>query len=177
MVGRKETVSVLNNTLIQIVKLLNTNNIDKWFICYGTLLGLVRENNCINGDDDIDIIIHKSHYDTVKNILILNNFELTYSFGINNSRYILKTVPMDHKYSSIDIYFGEFGDDYVFDLWNKLKINNCYLDKTNQTFVKANWAGQTLYLPNNYTRILANRYGEDWKIKKDKKIPQSMTDL
>lgn len=177
MVGRKETVTVLNNTLIQVVKLLNNNNINKWFVCYGTLLGLVRENNCINGDDDVDIIIHKCHYDTVKAILIMDNFELTNNYGINNSRYILKTNPVNQKYSSIDIYFAEFGDDYVFDLWNKLKITNCFLDKNNQTFQKANWAGQTLYLPNNYIKILANRYGDDWKTKKDEKIPQSMTYL
>ena len=60
-----------------------------WFVCYGTLLGLVRENSCI--DDDIDIIIEKSNYDIIKKILIENNFDLDYSFGIKDSKHIIKT--------------------------------------------------------------------------------------
>ena len=36
---------------------------------------------------------------------------------------------------------------------------------------------QTVYFPNNYERILENRYGKDWKIKQDRKIPQTMKEL
>ena len=75
MVSKKESSEILNKTLLTIVTLLNDNNIKKWFVCYGTLLGLVRENSCIDNDDDIDIIIHKSNYDIVRKILIENNFK------------------------------------------------------------------------------------------------------
>ena len=54
--------ATFKSLILFIVTLLNDNNIDKWFVCYGTLLGLVRENSCIDNDDDIDIIIEKGHY-------------------------------------------------------------------------------------------------------------------
>ena len=55
MAGKKLPANVLNNTLLAIIKLLNDNNINRWFVCYGTLLGLVRENSCIDNDDNITI--------------------------------------------------------------------------------------------------------------------------
>ena len=48
----------LNNGLKQIVKDLDEYKINNWFIGYGTLLGIVINNSCIN-NDDIDIIIDK----------------------------------------------------------------------------------------------------------------------
>ena len=72
---------------------------------------------------------------------------------------------------------GNYNNENVKDLWNNLTIKDCYLDIENKTFIEKKWNGQTIYYPNNYERILLNRYGEDWKIKIDKKIPQTMTDL
>lgn len=176
MVGRKETSEKLNKTLLFLITLLNNNNIKEWFVCYGTLLGLVRENSCIDNDDDIDIIIEKSNYDIVKKILIENNFKLTYNYGIKNSKYIIKTNSTS-DYCSIDIYMGEYNNKNIKDLWNKLNINDCFLDTENKTFIEKKWNGQNIYYPNNYEKILFNRYGKDWKIKQDKKIPQTMKEL
>jgi phosphorylcholine metabolism protein LicD len=176
MVGRAQTSEKLNRTLLFIITLLNDNNIKNWFICYGTLLGLVRENSCIDGDDDVDIIVDKYYYDSLKKILIENNIKLDYGHGINDSKNILKTVETP-EYASIDIYMGDFNDENVFDKWNGLNIKDCYLDKKNKTFIEKNWNGQNVYYPNNSERILFNRYGNDWNIKKNKKIPQTMKDL
>ncbi len=176
MAGRKETSEKLNKTLLFLITLLNNNNIKNWFVCYGTLLGLVRENSCIDKDDDIDIIIEKSNYDIIKKILIKNNFKLEYGCGIMNSKHIIKTKATS-DYSSIDIYMGDYNNKNVKDLWNKLTIKDCFLDTKNKTFIEKKWNGQNIYYPNNYERILINRYGKDWKIKKDKKIPQTMKEL
>lgn len=176
MVGKQESSEKLNKTLLFIITLLNDNNISNWFICYGTLLGLVRENSCIDKDDDIDIIIEKSNYNTVKNILTKNNFEFHYNYGIKNSKLIIKTRS-SFDYTSIDIYMGEFNNKNVRDLWNKLTIKDCFLDTENTKFIEKKWNEQTVYYPNNYERILINRYGKDWKIKKNKKIPQTMKEL
>tara|TARA_B100001057_G_C22683453_1_gene884693 strand:+ start:134 stop:667 length:534 start_codon:yes stop_codon:yes gene_type:complete len=177
MVGRKETSEKLNKTLLFLITLLNNNNIKEWFVCYGTLLGLVRENSCIDNDDDIDIIIEKSNYDIVKKILIENNFKLIYNYGIENSKYIIKT-NYTSDYCSIDIYMGEYTNNKnIKDLWNNLTINDCFLDTENKTFIEKKWNGQNIYYPNNYEKILFNRYGKEWKIKQDKKIPQTMKEL
>jgi phosphorylcholine metabolism protein LicD len=177
MAGTKETSEKLNKTLLFLITLLNNNNIKNWFVCYGTLLGLVRENSCIDNDDDIDIIIEKSNYDIIKKILIENNFKLEYGYGIEKRKlYIIKTKSSS-DYSSIDIYMGDYSNENVKDLWNKLTIKQCFLDTENKTFIEKKWNGQNIYYPNNYERILINRYGKDWKIKKDKKIPQTMKEL
>ena len=175
MAGTKETSEKLNKTLLFLITLLNNNNIKNWFVCYGTLLGLVRENSCIDNDDDIDIIIEKSNYDIIKKILIENNFKLDYHYDIEDSKYIIKTKTTS-DYSSIDTYRGDYNEN-VKDLWNKLTIKDCFLDTENKTFIKKKWNGQNIYYPNNYERILINRYGKDWKIKKDKKIPKTMKEL
>ena len=172
MAGKKQTSKKLNRTLLFLITLLNDNNIKNWFVCYGTLLGLVRENSCIDKDDDIDIIIEKSNYDIVKKILIENNFEFVYE----NRKHIIKTKDTS-DYSSIDIYMGDYINKDVKDLWNKLTIKDCFLDTENKTFIEKKWNEQNIYYPNNYERILINRYGKDWKIKKDKKIPQTMKEL
>ena len=175
--GISQSSTKLNKTLLFLITLLNNNNIKKWFVCYGTLLGLVRENSCIDNDDDIDIIIEKSNYDIIKKILIENNFELDYNYGIKDSKNIIKTNATS-DYSSIDIYMGDYNNNKnVKDLWNNLTIKDCFLDTENKTFIEKKWNKQNIYYPNNYERILFNRYGKDWKIKKDKKIRQTMKEL
>lgn len=171
MAGKKESAEKLNKTLLFLITLLNDNNIKKWFICYGTLLGLVRENSCIDQDDDIDLIIDKNNYDTVKKILVDNKFILNLSGSLKNSKNIIKTKDTA-DYASIDIYMGKFDDKHVVDLHNRLTITNCYLDIQNKTFVEKEWNEQKIYFPNNYEKILINRYGNDWNIKKNKKIPE-----
>ena len=175
MAGTKETSEKLNKTLLFIITLLNDNNIKNWFVCYGTLLGMVRENSCINNDDDIDIIIEKSNYDIIKKILIENNFELFYGSGINNSKSIIKTKS-NNDYASIDIYMGYYNNKNVTDLWNGLIIKDCFLDTDNKTFIEKKWNGQKIYYPNNYERILINRYGNKWKIPGGK-VRQTMKEL
>lgn len=178
MSGEKSTSEKLNKTLLFLINLLNNNNIKNWFVCYGTLLGLVRENSCIDNDDDIDIIIEKSNYDIIKKILIENNFKLEPNIKKCKLKfkYIIKTQSTS-DYSSIDIYMGDYNNKNVKDLWNNLTINDCFLDTENKTFIEKKWNGQNIYYPNNYERILINRYGKDWKIKKNKKIPQTMKEL
>jgi hypothetical protein len=169
MTGKKTSSTILNDTLSCVVKLFNDNNVDKWFICYGTLLGLIRENSCIDGDDDIDIITDKNNYDKIKQILTDNNFTLTYGYKIGKSRNILKTKETK-KFCTMDIYMADFNDTNVYDLWNRLTISDCYLDNSQQNFIKYIWNEDTLFLPNNSERILTNRYGK-WQVKNTKKFP------
>ena len=86
MAGSKVNKDILNKTLSFIIKLLNDNNIKNWFIGYGTLLGIVRDNSCIDKDDDIDIIMDKNNYDIIKNLLIQHNISFQYNFNNNLTR-------------------------------------------------------------------------------------------
>jgi hypothetical protein len=167
--GKRASKEILNKTLEFISKLLNKNSINDWFIGYGTLLGIIRENSCIDGDDDIDIIINKIYYDTIKSLLIANDFKIEYGYGINDSKNILKTKERE-GYSSIDFYMVDVDNNGNFnDKWNGVIWSNCYNDK--KKLIKYNWNTIELQIPNNYKSKLINRYGDTWYIKQNTKGP------
>ena len=169
MSGSKTKQEKLNNTLYFLLTLLNNNNIKDWFIGYGTLLGIIRNNSCIDGDDDVDIICNINNYDLIKDLLSKNEFIFEYGYGINNSRKILKT-KQTKKYVSIDFYMAEINDNGNFrDDWERVVWSNCYID--NKKLIEYVWKDIILYLPNNYEQKLINRYGENWKIPQNNKGP------
>lgn len=169
MAGKKNNKILLNKTLIFIIKLLNDNNIMNWFIGYGTLLGIVRENSCIDGDDDIDIIIDKCNYNIIKKILIENNIEIEYGYGINNSKNILKT-KCNNNYCSVDFYMASIDKNGNFnDIWENVIWSECYNEK--KELIQYIWNKNILYLPFNYEIKLINRYGKNWKIPQNNKGP------
>lgn len=169
MAGIKNTQNKLNNTLIFIIKLLNDNNINNWFIGYGTLLGIVRENSCINRDDDIDIIIDKSNYNVIKQLLIKNDIIIEYGYGIKNSTNILKTKENNH-YCSVDFYMATIDEKGNFnDKWENVIWSECYNE--NNELIKYMWNENILYLPFNYEKKIINRYGKNWRIPQNNKGP------
>ena len=144
---------------------------------------MVRENSCIDGDDDIDIITDKNNYDIIKEILKENNIQV-YTGGYNEKCFnaaikkrikqkkIIKTKPTSEYV--VDIYMGDFKDGNVYDMWNCLTIKDCFLDKEKETFIENTWNGQKIYYPNDYERILLNRYGRTWTKKINRKVGQTM---
>ena len=155
--GNLNSKEKLNKTLLTIIKILNDNNIKNWFVGYGTLLGIVRENSCIEGDDDNDIICDINNYDKVKLILAKNGF----TFQDRGSKYILKTNETD-SYSSVDFYMSEVDNVGNFkDNWEHVTWSNCYTSDTK--LIEYQWNGSILYLPNNFITKLRNRYGENWR--------------
>ena len=129
MAGKKTSKKKLNNTLMFIIKLLNDNNIKNWFIGYGTLLGIIRENSCINGDDDIDIITDESNYDIIKKLLIERNIVIEYGRKIGKRKEILKTKNNKH-YCSVDFYMASIDKKGNFnDKWENVIWSECYNEK------------------------------------------------
>jgi len=78
-----------------------------WFIGYGTLLGIIRENSYIDGDDDIDIIIDKSNYNVIKQLLIEYDIEIEYGYEIGKSTNIKKK---NNEYCSVDFYMASIDE-------------------------------------------------------------------
>jgi phosphorylcholine metabolism protein LicD len=177
MVGRQIPKNILDNTLLFICDLLNKHNIKDWFICYGTLLGIIRENGCINNDDDIDIITSKKNYEKILKIIKDNGFQIERRYGVDDSKDIIKTkeviINNVTKYASIDIYMADIKGNDVYDIWNKIKIKDCYMNK----FQTIKWKNKILYLPYNSKKILKNRYGNSWNIPLNKKIEQTMNEI
>lgn len=168
MSGNNNNREKLNNTLLFILRLLNKNNITDWFIAYGTLLGIIRENSCIEGDDDIDIIIDKNHYDLLKEILINNGFKIETGFRIKNSKLILKTKDTE-SYCSVDFYMAEINKKkgMFTDHWERVIWSNCYNEENK--LIEYIWNDETLYIPFDYEKKLIGRYGKDWNTPQNNK--------
>tara|TARA_B110000285_G_C14739892_1_gene430262 strand:- start:102 stop:632 length:531 start_codon:yes stop_codon:yes gene_type:complete len=169
MAGKTNGKELLNKTLLFILKLLNENNINNWFIAYGTLLGIIREDSCIQGDDDIDIVMDKNNYDILKQLLMENGFEMEYGHTIGKSRDIIKTKD-NEKYCTIDFYMAAVDSIGNFDdRWENVVWSKCYDD--NKKLIHRIWKGTDLYLPFNYETKIINRYGESWKVPQNTKGP------
>jgi len=76
MAGKSLEKDLLNNTLVIVADILNLHLNNKWFIGYGTLLGIHRENSCIQNDDDVDILIDIKDKDKVYKALKDAGFEI-----------------------------------------------------------------------------------------------------
>jgi len=167
MVGIANTKQKLDRTLVRIASLLGTTC--RWFIGYGTLLGIVRGDSCIEGDDDVDILVDAQDYEKIKTMLIENHFKITYDHGIGTSKHILKTTGSD-EFASVDFYCANINDSGDFhDVWEKVVWSDCF-DARGELLQKK-WKEVILYLPNNSETKLENRYGKKWKIPQNNKGP------
>lgn len=144
----------LNRTLEKVCDILNKHDISDWFIAFGTLLGIVRDNNCIKGDDDLDIMIHHDYQD-LRSVFEKEGFTFTSEFGIKNSDTILKTEPCD-KYGSVDFYIAILEGENYFTAWQNVEFQNIEIE------VKA-WKSTHINLPKNSEMILEKLYGSTWQ--------------
>ncbi len=74
----------LDKTLLQVVQILNKHKINYW-ICHGTLLGLVRDKKIISNNSDIDIAIWKNDH-VKKKIIKIFFLSLLTSFSKDTFR-------------------------------------------------------------------------------------------
>lgn len=159
MGGESTSKEKLNRTLEKVCGILNENNVSDWFIFFGTLLGITRENSCIEGDDDLDIMIDYS-YEELRSIFEKEGFSFVEDKVIKNPSTILKTKQCD-KYASIDFYIcetNEAGDFYT--PWHRV------LATQSRPIRSKRWRSVILNLPNSYLEKIIAMYGEDWKIPK-----------
>jgi hypothetical protein len=161
MAGFKAKSSDLNTVLLHIIKLLNKYNICNWFIGYGTLLGIIRNNSCIENDDDIDIIIDINEKNKLDKLC--TDLKPQYIYKRNNFYKIevLKGQP------TIDFYLSNVIKDN-----NKINYNDSWENviwSDVMPFVKHEWKDVVLNIPNNAELKLISRYGDDWKTPKQSK--------
>jgi phosphorylcholine metabolism protein LicD len=161
--GEKQPSVVLNKTLKHIVLLLEKYNISDWFLGYGTLLGIVRNNSCIKHDDDIDIIINRMKKNDLHQLAKENKFKVTLQKG----NYFLRFEHPD--YAPIDFYLAKVEDTTFIDTWENTRWTDVY------PLVKKKWKGVTLQLPRHYLKNLKNRYGSTWRTPKKTKGVHSRT--
>lgn len=154
MGGSPRKKQLLNKTLVFIANVLNSLNV-KWFIGYGTLLGIVRSQSCIYNDDDIDIICSYKNYTTLIHLGIQYDF---------NVLIYPRVVRFENSmFSPIDFYCADIEDGNFNDKHENVIWTNCY------PLIRKKWHNTILNLPNDYETKLARRYGDDWKTPKKSK--------
>ena len=162
MAGKKTDKEKLNRTLEVVANVLHEENINDWFIFFGTLLGIVRENSCIEGDDDLDIMIN-CDYQQLRNALEKKGFDFMEGhYGIKNPDTILKSHPTQ-EFGSVDFYMcnvNESGDFYT--PWHRVNASE------SKPFITKEWRSTILNLPNGYLQKIISMYGKDWEIPRSK---------
>lgn len=94
------------------------------FIFYGTFLGVTREQDLIDGDDDIDILAPIENrniiFQKIKNI---DYFEIKFEKKCNKFDFFLQVdSSINERNSLIDFYFYENNpiNNFIIDRWNFL---------------------------------------------------------
>ena len=158
-----------------IVKILNDTSISYW-LDFGTLLGIVRENDIIWGDLDCDICVR-------------NDKQLEYNLIGLSARLNSYGYRFVHLGSMCRIYFSSiFPDNLLFKYiigYCDIYINN--IDLENQIYIGAThkqmgtsnipmgyigtpiavlWNKTPVFIPEKYHETLTWRYGEDYMVPK-----------
>lgn len=145
---------------------------------FGTLLGIYRENDFIQYDDDIDMLLDikylsddllislKEHGFNFSNIFVASDFK-----GCQ--------LPMTYKGLTCDIYFSYLDDMSQSHIYLPLAIEghdwsfsqdlNLFMAKEiiipfDNHFISYKFKGKEIKIPNNTTEILKSLYGEDFLI-------------
>ena len=102
--------------LKKIITILNNNNID-YFVLYGSLLGLIREGELLENDDDIDILVHTDNIDHTLQLMKNHNMPIKTSYA--NKIFIHESKD----YGKIEIYRYVVEGKELIDVWTKQALN------------------------------------------------------
>lgn len=155
-------VEVATENLLLLKKVFDQNKIDFW-LCFGTLLGAVREQSLIPYDTDIDIcVFQKDMQKIIEMIPELEEMGLKL-IRVNHEKNLISFMRKDEY---IDIYiFGESRKNLVFKEWrmgNTFRIKYKYFRR----FSKVEFLGEKFLVPDKYKQFLREFYGKDWRIPK-----------
>jgi len=171
--GEKFKESSFKN-LVDLKNLFEKENIKYWIEC-GLLLGLYREGDMINGDeDDVDISIPIEYVNQFTNNLSEIK-KLGFSIRrINYSKKGIITAIALRRISRVDIHIIATKNNIVYFQMYKIKHTiskwgvYVYPSKLFNPLGEIDWNGEKFPCPNNIKEYLIVRYGKDWKINKMK---------
>ena len=152
--------------LISISKMLKTI---QHFVFYGTLLGLTRENNIIDGDDDVDFLVDIKDKKKLINIMTKSK---SFQFNRKNSNkyFIQYSLKKNNLETFIDFYFykNDFSKNYIIERHNFLSnISNpnyaLHIPKQNIFPVVKNKKFKLVSIPKHPEKICEYLYGRNWK--------------
>lgn len=152
--------------LLDVSEILNKNSID-YSVFYGTALGIQRNNDILDHDDDVDFIINSSKINEVKTILSSAGFSPSvFSHGI----FLQMTRVLDGTLTYVDFYsYTQINEDTLMDMWNFRGIINSqkthlYFDKSMLLPTKEhNFQNKIIRVPNDINLTCEFLYGTRYK--------------
>lgn len=130
----------------------------------GTLLGIIREDDFIAHDEDMDFAIKLNDYSpNLIEELLKNDFKFELSLGKLEKCYELRFRKRNIQ---VDFFLMYDKKDYecAYSYDNKGNIYEGRYNKFN--LINYNFKGITIKIPNNPENFLEQQYGVDWKIPK-----------
>ena len=154
---------VLRKLSREVINMLNTYKVEYW-ADFGTLLGIVRDQDIILGDTDVDLSI----IETPENIE-----KLDYCTQLKFRWFNLKRDENRRSYTAYFKWLPARADIYVYRLNAKKEMyEGCegpFSDIPVELFKKIDyiqWGLLNVSIPINYAEFLTYRYGKNWMIPK-----------
>ena len=158
-----------SQSLKNIVNVLNNSQL-RWGVTFGTLLGLIRDKNPIEGDDDIDIVISVQDKSELLKILKKNDYRV-----LMNHEYFVQVEHNEHviadyylykndikfttkDYAVVDFYLYKEYVNETYDIcipWEQFPIKFYPIKKIE-------WNGLFVNIPQDSIKVLEDFY-ESWK--------------
>jgi len=147
------------------------------FVFFGTLLGLVREKNLIEGDDDIDFYVNINEREKLISILKLNFIVVDETLSVNKNKSFLQVFRFynDVKFI-IDFYFYDANKDKfnIIEKWNfeggtHIQSKHLRIPKIFIYPIKSNMInGHQFFFPSQPVLLCEFLYGPNWNVKMKK---------
>jgi len=147
------------------------------FVFFGTLLGLVREKNLIEGDDDVDFYVNMNEREKLISILKLNFIVVDETLSVNKNKSFLQVFRFYNNVKFIiDFYFYDSNKDKfnIIEKWNfeggtHIQSKHLRIPKIFIYPIKSNMInGHQLFLPSQPVLLCEFLYGPNWNLKMKK---------
>lgn len=145
-------------------------NINFW-LEFGTLLGVIREDNFLRNDEDLDLGAYFSDAEKIRKFLVSSGFKKKYDFRfkgqIIEERYYYKTLGVDFHY-----FFREKINNKVFTYLltqdYPAKDNICHVYKYTYSAysdtIELKFKDITTNVQTNFEKVLEEKYGPGWRV-------------
>ena len=124
-----------------------------FILMYGSLLGLIREGEFIEGDDDVDVLLPFRFREK----LLFAVKRLQIPITIEDVCFIQLHVE---NCGPFDVYLYEYRGNYIYNRWDNHLILKTNMFPLKQITIK----GFTIHIPHQCERIFEEYYGPNWRI-------------
>jgi len=147
------------------------------FVFFGTLLGLVREKNLIEGDDDVDFYVNMNEREKLISILKLNFIVVDETLSVNKNKSFLQVFRFYNNVKFIiDFYFYDSNKDKfnIIEKWNfeggtHIQSKHLRIPKIFIYPIKSNMInGHQFFFPSQPVLLCEFLYGPNWNVKMKK---------